>query len=102
MKKTDGRLRFILSALHGNAMLKRPGHTDLAGPESIASVQLPTLPAFAAKSDLSDAFFHWESPEWLWDYCGLPPVMSDELGVGQRQRGTLVMEVFLWMLAGHR
>ncbi len=45
----------------------------------------------SAKSDLSDAYFHWRLPEWMWEYLGLPPVHASELGPDYVKRFGSVM-----------
>lgn len=58
----------------------------MPGPEIIAAIQAIGLPLFSSKSDLRDAFFNVETPEWAWDLMGLPALRSSELGLSGPDR----------------
>ena len=51
LRKPDGRLRFIISALRANELLLKPEYCDLAGPQVLTGIQTTQLPLDTAKSD---------------------------------------------------
>ena len=44
LRKPNGKLRFIISALRANELLARPEYVDLGGPQVIAACQSQKLP----------------------------------------------------------
>ena len=81
LKKPNGKLRFIISALMANAWCLPPRSVDLGGPCAVAGMQVATEDPkvksfFGSKSDLSDFYFQIGVPEELMELFGLPPLMS--------------------------
>ena len=44
LRKPNGKLRFIISALKANELLIRPEYVDLGGPQVVGSIQTEVLP----------------------------------------------------------
>ena len=82
VRKSGGTLRLIIDARPANAAFTEPDHVVLPTPDLIARLQAPPgSPIFAAKVDLDNFYHRIRLPEWMREFFGLPPLMSDEMGL---------------------
>lgn len=112
VKKDAERDRLIIDARPANIAFADSPRVNLPSPEWLAQLHVPSHeetqraprtrpPLYVAKCDLSDFFYRFRTPEWMWPYFGLPPVTSDEVGLTDRfVPGTRVWPLFVAVAMG--
>ncbi len=90
--KSDASDRLIMDDRRVNARCRTPPKTTLPSPSQLGDLCLPRGYGFVVgKTDLSNFYHTFRTPEWLWEYMALPPVRAEEVGVaGEFGKGTLV------------
>ena len=79
--KTDGDTRLILDGRAANEIFTPPPHVALPTPDVFTSLEAKAGErVFVAKTDLSDFFYRFRTPEWMHPWFALPPVTAAECG----------------------
>lgn len=79
--KPDGKLRLILDGRPANDIFAEPPAVELPTPDLFAKLQAPRgRKLWVAKTDLSDFFYRFRTPDWMHRYFALPAVDAAELG----------------------
>ena len=79
--KPDGKLRLILDGRPANDVFAEPPAVELPTPDLFAKLQVPRgRKVWVAKTDLSDFFYRFRTPEWMHRYFALPAVDAAEIG----------------------
>ncbi len=83
--KTDGRLRAITDARPANWHFAGPDPVTLPTPDVIARLRAPPgTTIFVARTDAADFYHSFKTPEWMWEYFGLPRVRARDLPAAAR------------------
>ncbi len=90
-EKPDGRIRLIIDARAANFFFCDPPGVSLPTPDLLSRLAVdPGEDLFVAKADL-EAFYHQlRTPEWMWDFFGLPPVSASALGLASAEEDFLL------------
>jgi len=82
VSKPDGKQRLIIDGRPANEVFAAAPHVELPTPDLLSRLEVPPgHRLWVAKSDLSDFFFRFRTPDWMHPYFALPAVRAAEIGM---------------------
>ena len=80
--KKSGSLRLVIDARRSNCWFSAPDSVALATGQAFGDLEFSSDdPVYIGQVDIKDAFYHFELPESLRCYFGLPSVRAGDVGV---------------------
>jgi hypothetical protein len=76
--KDKDKQRLIIDARRGNMFFKDPEKVDLPTPAILADLVVKSDHIFIGKTDVRNMYHRFKTPEWMWQYFGLPEVTLED------------------------